>query len=256
MEKKPFLQALSESRKKRILKWEIPYLLSLLKKEHGLSFMHLLPSVPLYFEGHLVFEGKTCFPIKGGALGHLLCFKALNRQKARQIRMLLDSHLRLSSASSKKLARPLLFSDKKLSQKNVLREAMPPLVCPDEKLLNVLNKPLKKGALKNRARPLDFPLLLKGKARPELLKTAHDIYLKTPSFAFLNAEDMIWKENVFQELKQVFVCVPSLYALLPFQKQILIKALSQKKLSCYLTVGLCDKESLSEKWRALFASAL
>ncbi len=274
MKKNPPLQLLSESRKERILRWEIPHLLSVLKKEHGLSFMHLLPSLPLYFEGHLVFEGKTCFPVQGGALGHLLCFRALNKEKARQIRAFVDARLQkfFKALPLKTGALPLktgaLPPKDELSHRSLLNGALPPKdelshrsllngVLPPKAELShrsLLNGalPLKNGVLP----PLCFPLLLKGGAKSALLKTAHDIYLKTPSFAFLNAEDMIWKKNVFQELQQVFVCVPSFYALSPVQKRILIKALSQKKLSCYLTVGLGEKESLPEKWRALFARAL
>ena len=206
-------KTLSESQKKRLVQWEIPHLISLLRRQHPFSFMHLLspPSPLLYETAYLCFNGKTAFPLLVGdrAFGVLLCFQVLSPPGARKIRAFIDHYL---------------------------------------------YKWFHLRGLDSRT-PV-FPLLLKRKEKEERLKTAHELYLKSASFAFLNTENMLWKEKMFQDLNGVFACVPSWEALSDFQKRILHEDLKRKKLSCHLVLGLKAEEDLPENWRAFFPGLL
>ena len=97
-----------------------------------------------------------------------------------------------------------------------------------------------------------FPLLLKGEKSSALLKTAHKIYLQTPSFAFVNADDLKWQRGFFKNMNGVFVCVPFFHRLSVDQKHILRQELSRKNLPCRVVMGLRKQDTLPEKWQALF----
>ena len=107
----------------------------------------------------------------------------------------------------------------------------------------------------NRNQPL-YPLLIKRTKKEELLKTAHELYLKSSCFAFLNTEDLKWTEGIFQEMKGVFVCVPSFYQLSYLQKKILIHDLTKDQLSCHLVIGVKDQEPLPLEWKSFFHNVI
>ena len=97
-----------------------------------------------------------------------------------------------------------------------------------------------------------FPVLVEKEQENKLLKTAYSLYLKSSCFAFLTAEDFEWKDNIFQELNGIFVCIPSFHNLSFFQKDILTQALLQKKFSCPMVLGVEEKESLPPDCQKLF----
>lgn len=97
-----------------------------------------------------------------------------------------------------------------------------------------------------------FPILVEKEKQNRLLKTAYSLYLKSSCFAFLTAEDFEWKDNIFQELNGIFVCIPSFHNLSFFQKDILTQALLQKKLSCPMVLGVEEKKSLPPDCQKLF----
>ena len=278
-------KTLSKGQKKRIVQWEIPHLICALEKKYQISTMHLItPSAfSVYKMGWLVFNGKTGFPIFIGEnyFGILICFHVLSEFKARQIRMFIDCYFQKMFLKNQLMSNRenMSFSFEASSSDNPdaafsERKNTPPPPYEEEK--TVLGKKLlageqfvdssspsssffhrkkkKRGLLE--VTPGFFPLLLKGKNGEDLLKTAHEFYLKTSSFAFLNTEDFIWKEGVLQEMKEVFVFVPSFHCLSSFQKRVLIQGLLEQKLNCYLVVGLKEKENLPNKWQALFSCVL
>ena len=213
------LKTLSDNQKKRIIQWEIPYLICSLKKEYQVCVMHLSAPVvfPAYKNRWFIFKEKTGFPVFLGenSLGVLVCFQPLDPVKAQKIRRFIDYYFQ---------------KENKIKQ-------------PQQ----VLNERREKSL---------FPLLIKRKKKQECLKTAHELYLKTTSFAFLNAEDLKWKQGVFHEMNGVFVCVPSFQQLSSFQKSILSQDLIKEKLPCWLVMGVQEQETLPLEWKSLFHSSL
>ncbi len=241
-------QTLSDNQKKRIIQWDIPHLLALLENRYSFSVMHLMtpvlsflnrcpggqdrpgqewPSYALPFSrGCLVFNGKTGFPILMGkdSFGVIIVLRALAMEEAQSVRDFIDSYFQklFLYRTRTGIHSPVCFSaeeNKKLSSDH-------------------------------------FPLLLQRKKKDSLLKEAHDIYLKTKAFAFLNTEDLKWEEGVFQEMEDVFLCVPSFPRLSLFQKTVLIQSLLKKELPGPLVVGIQEEEDLPRKWQKLFPAIL
>ena len=208
--------AISNSQKKRIFQWEIPHLIFTLKKEQGLVFTHLSEplSLPPGTTESFVFNGHTGFPLFAGreSLGLLLCFNNLNERQKKYIRQQIDLYLQD------------IFSLKK-DFSNIRR---------------------------GKEKTFSFPLLLRNETQSVILKKAYKIYLKTPSFAFVNAEDLNWQKGLFKSMNGVFVCIPFFHQLSFDQKQILKQEISHKKLPCRVVMGLREKDTLPEEWQAFF----
>ena len=251
------IKTLSRNQKKRILQWEIPHLISLLKKEYGISTMYLISSA-LFTAVHktnwLVFDGKTGFPVFVGEkpIGVFICFSTLNHCQAQQIRKYINMYFEkvflrcMSDADSEPLKS---FELNKLS--------LPDFAFSSERdfyfFFDEKRKTKKVTSKENR---FVFPLLLKQGKKEDLLKKAHELYLNTSSFAFLNTEDLNWKKGVFQEMSGVFVCVPFFHQLSSLQKKILSQDLLKNQLSCRLVMGVRKKEELPEEWKDLFSCVL
>ena len=219
-------QTLNESQKKRIIKWDIPHLLCLLENQYSFSVVHLM--TPAFFskDGWLVFNGKTGFPLlmEKDFFGVLIILQALEGEQARSIRDFIDSYFRDLFLYRNQMN---IHSKTRFSSKE------------DKKLST------------DR-----FPLLLQRKKRESLLREAHDIYLQTPAFAFLNTEDFKWEEGVFEEMEDIFLCVPSFSRLSLFQKKLLIQSLLKKELPGPLVVGIHKEDDLPLKWQKLFQAIL
>jgi hypothetical protein len=253
---------LSHIQKKRIVQWEIPHLLEVLKKEYALSAMHLMSSASfssIHKTDWLTFDGKTGFPIFVGqhSLGVLICFKALNDLKAREVRKHINAYLEEVFLG--------FISDEKTSSVQADLSGFDNLSLPDfalteepefSFLLNNENRGEEVVGEEDKTDLSLFPLLLKKGKKEDLLKQAHELYLKTSSFAFLNTEDLNWKKGVFHEMKGVFVCVPFFHQLSDFQKKILIQDLLRDSLSCRLVMGIQEGEELPTEWKNLFCSVL
>ncbi len=227
----------NQSQKKRIIQWEIPHLISVLKKEQGLSLMHMdLPlNLPPATTDSFVFNGHIGFPLFMGveSLGFLVCFNRLNRARQKQIRHWIDKSL----------------------QKALLRTSSDSAdITPSSLEQSPAKKTSPEQTTRNKPGPAssNFPMLIRGERPEEMLKTAHKIYLKTPAFAFVNAEDLKWKEGLFQNMKGVFVCVPFFHRLSSAQRQILRTALSCPPLPCRLVMGVRKQDILSDEWQSLF----
>ena len=223
--KQVITKTLSKSQKKRLFQWEIPHLIYTLKKEQGLAFTHLQEPValPPNTTENFVFNGHICFPLFAGreSLGLLLCFHSLSAKQKKQIRRQIDSFLLISIGETLKG-----FPTKALC--------------------------LNQGNQKQRLIEFSFPLLLKSEKQSSILKQAHKIYLKTPSFAFVHADDLKWQKGLFQNMNGVFVCVPFFHKLSDHQKHILEQELSQKNLPCRVVMGLRQKDTLPKKWESFF----
>ena len=236
--------------------------MAVLKKEYALSAMHLMSSAafsPIYKTDWLIFDGKTGFPVFAGqhSLGVLICFKALNDLKAREVRNYINVYLEKVFLQ--------FISDEKVSSVQADSPVFNDLSLPDFALSDerefsfLLNNEKREKEVSREEDKTDlslFPLLLKKGKKEDLLKQAHELYLKTSSFAFLNTEDLNWKKGVFHEMKGVFVCVPFFHQLSDFQKKILIQDLLKDKLSCRLVMGIQEDEELPTKWKDLFCSVL
>lgn len=257
------IKQLSDNQKRRIIQWEIPHLIAVLKAEYGISSMHLI--FPDLFSqmrktDWLVFDGKTGFPIFAGEnpIGVLICFSALNYSQARRIRECINTYLEkvflrfMSDGSS--LSVPLQSSalDKLSLPDFVLSAGKDFYFLFDEERKTEKTLP----ALKEKGDSSFFPLLLKQGRKEDLLKKAHELYLETSSFAFLNTEDLNWKEGVFQEMNGVFVCVPFFHQLSSVQKKILIRDLLKQQLPCHLVMGVREREDLPAEWKDLFRCVL
>lgn len=247
-------EVLRDSQKKRMIKWEIPHLMGLLKKKWQLASMHLItaPFPILYQRDWFFLDGKLGFPLFAGNqfFGVLICFRpgsenflfsggdfkevAFSKEVKeelelgknifpREIRIFIDRYLQSLT---------FLESD----QKNLEAKKLPAILSPGEKI----NKEL-------------FPVLLRKNKKEELLKMAHDLYLNTSAFAFLNTEDFKWKKGVFREMNGVFVCIPSFKELSDFQKTVLKQALLKKSLPSFLVMGFPEKEKLPKEWTSLFS---
>ena len=218
--------AINESDKRRIIQWEIPHFIQLLEREYKVSFAHII--TPDYFykaafletKEQFTLERKIIFPFFIGKkfFGVLVCFDPLNYKQRGHISTCINQWL----------------------EKIYLKYA--------------LNK---KHNMKDLKDISSFPLLLKKDKKEDLLKTAHELYLNTSSFAFLNSEDMQWKENCFRKMRGVFVCIPSFHQLSDSQKEILTQDLKSKKLKCRLVMGVRQKEKpLPPLLKKLFSSTL
>ena len=252
---------LNDSQKKRIIQWEIPHLISVLKSEYAISAMHLISPgffSPIHKQDWLAFDRKTGFPLFVGehSLGVLICFNVLNYLQAKKIRNYINIYfekLFLKFVSDEySVPSPLSVLDKL---------SLPDFALSSEKNYYFLFDKEKKveeilSSVKEKTGRSFFPLLLKQGKKEDLLKQAHELYLKTSSFAFLNTEDLNWKEGVFQEMSGVFVCVPFFHQLSDFQKKVLNQDLLQKKLSCHLVMGIQKEEELPEEWKNLFRCVL
>ena len=120
-----------------------------------------------------------------------------------------------------------------------------------------IKAPLRKGPPRlpfGRAKEASpfFPFLVESQPEEKLLKIAYQLYLKSSCFAFLRVEDLEWKDNIFQELKGVFLCIPAFHSLSVFQKKIFLRALREKKLSGPVVLGVRKKNSLSPQYHKLF----
>ena len=133
----------------------------------------------------------------------------------------------------------LCFNKLTVSQKKYIRQQID---------LYLLLEPQKEGVL-------SFPLLIRKENQVALLRTAHKIYLQTPAFAFVNADDLKWQEGLFKNMNGVFVCIPFFHRLSVGQKQILAQELSQKKLPCRVVMGLRPKDTLPIRMAKLFSPA-
>ena len=218
------------SQKKRIIQWEIPHLISVLKKEQGLSLMHMdLPlNWPPATTDSFVFNGHIGFPLFIGveSLGFLVCFNRLNMARKKQIRHWID----------KGLQKALLNINPNGQQADT---AQPNKIS--------INRKRDKAPF-----ALNFPMLIRSEKPGDMLKIAHKIYLKTPAFAFVNAEALKWKEGMFQNMNGVFVCVPFFHRLSVAQRHILKKALSCPPLPCRLVMGVRKQDVLPAEWPSLF----
>ena len=220
------MDALSDIQKMRIINWEIPYLIFVLEKKYQITSIQIVdsPSFLDYENNWFLFDGNTGFPLFIGDifLGVLICFQSLESSKAQGIKIFIDDYLQ-----------KVLF---KIS----LEENQPSS-----------DKGKKTAGHDNR---LTYPLLLEQETKKELLKSAYDMYLKSSCFAFLNTEDLKWEKGIFQQMKGVFICIPSFQQLSVSQKEILIQDLSKKSLSCHLVLGIQEKKDLPSEWRKLFYS--
>ena len=260
-------KTLSKAQKKRIIQWEIPHLISLIAKEHKVVFAHLI--LPLFTSAYqkdwFAFGRKLAFPLflEEQFLGILLCSRSLSVHSARKIRISIDHYLqkqiekpfslyRSSHAEETNKLNRLLFQLEKTGGKQIKRQE-------DflESTIVASRSYREKGANQIHEKTDQyFPLLLRQNKKEEVLKIAHDLYLKTTDFAFLNTEDLKWKKKVFQEMQGVFVCVPSFRDLSPFQKKVLKEDLVSKKLSCKLVLGFSKKDLTPKQWLTLFPSVL
>ena len=284
---------LSSIQKKRIIQWEIPHLISVLKNEYAISAMHLISPAffsPVHKTKWLIFDGKTGFPVFAGknSLGVLICFNVLNYLQAQKVRNYINIYLEtvflkfisdkdslsvsVRSSILDTLSLPdFTFSSERdfpflFDKEKKIEETLPALNPKDlnipklEDLVSGNNKKQMKSSkqrdIKEKEDRSFFPLLLKQGKKEDLLKQAHELYLKTPSFAFLNTEDLNWKEGIFQEMNGVFVCVPFFHQLSDFQKKVLIQDLLQDKLSCRLVMGIQKEEELPTNWKDLFRCVL
>ncbi len=261
--------------------------MAVLKKEYALSAMHLISPSPfslVHKKDWLTFAGKTGFPVFAGkhSLGVLICFSALNYLKAQEVRNYINIYLEkvflqfisnkdsLSVAASSSVPDRLSLPDFALSDERDFsflldnekggEEIQPALhsknlnTSNSKKLFSRHNKK-QKGVTGKTGLSL-FPLLLRQGKKEDLLKQAHELYLKTSSFAFLNADDLNWKEGVFHEMNGVFVCVPFFHQLSDVQKKILIQDLLKDTLSCHLVMGVQKDEELPTEWKDLFCCVL
>ena len=279
---------LSDSQKKRIIQWEIPHLIAVFKSEYEISAMHLISPAffsPVHKTDWLTFDGKTGFPVFAGknSLGVLICFNALNYLQAQNIRNYINVHLEkvflkfisgrdsLSVSAQSSVLDELSLPDFALSSdqdfhflfdkerriEEVSSTLNPKSVSsPNSEENNKQREISDRISIKDKAAPSFFPLLLKQGKKEDLLKQAHELYLRTSSFAFLNTEDLNWKKGVFQEMNGVFVCVPFFHQLSDFQKKILIQDLLKDKLSCRLVMGIQKEEELPANWKDLFRCVL
>ena len=220
------MEALRDIQRTRVINWEIPYLIFVLEKKYQITSIQIIdsPSFLDYENNWFSFDGNTGFPLFMGDvfLGVLICFQALESSKAQAVKRFIDNYLQ-----------KVLF---KIS----LEENSPSLA-----------KGKKLAAHSHR---ITYPLLLEQATKKELLKLAYNMYLKSSCFAFLNTEDLKWEKGIFQQMKGVFVCIPSFQQLSFSHKEILIQDLSKKSLSCHLVLGIQEKEALPSEWRKLFYS--
>ena len=92
----------------------------------------------------------------------------------------------------------------------------------------------------NEKEELKFPVLVKKDTEQEVLKTAHDLYLKSSAFMFLTGEELNWKPDVFKNTEGIFICIPSFHKLTYEQKEILINHLSLSS-DMLLVLGIADE---------------
>ena len=270
-QKKKETTELNPVQRKRIIHWEISHLIKTIKLEYGIPSLHLITSdfLPVICKKEcLFFNGKTGFPIFIGEnpLGVLVCLNRLSSFKVQQIKKYIDVYLEriflkfirneggIYLSDQPADTGTLSFSDFVLSDTSDFSF----LLDNGKKFDN--NEKKENGKYSRQADNHNeeksfFPLLLKQENKEEILKTAHELYLKTSSFAFLNTDDLKWKEGIFREMNGIFVCVPSFHQLSVLQKDILMQDISKKHLSCPLVVGVQKKENIPTKWRDLFHCA-
>ena len=273
-------KVLSLSQKKKFIKWEVPHLMQALKEEHQIITRYL--SFSSKNEVSFIFKGKTFFPLSVGEsfLGFLVCVHKLSTLKAQRTESFIHSYLKKAFAMSF----PNSLLKKSLSEENAPKKQFKHLeecieetkelgfldfafpeedfkfpfeetknFCHKSALKEVEGFPFNKqecfskdlSRVKKHSK-MFFPILVKTNQKEEFLKTAYSLYLKSSCFAFLNAEDLEWKEKIFQELNGVFVCIPSFHNLSVFQKEVFLQDLLQKKLSCSIVLGLEKKEGFME----------
>jgi len=87
--------SLSYNQKRKILNWDIPYIVSSLEKQYDLKVMHLNSAFSIK-KDFFCFDNKTAFPLSLGEnnLGMILCFKVLKTTKAVKISQFIKSHLK------------------------------------------------------------------------------------------------------------------------------------------------------------------
>ena len=203
---------LTSSQKEQILKWHLPPLLDRLQYKHSAECV--------YMEGELSVEqklawfyisSKTVFPLF--AAKEPLGF------------LVLSTLLDYTSAEE---TRTLI----------------------DQVLQENLNSLCINGFKKQNSQPV-FPILIQKNKEEEILKTAHDLYLKSSELAFLNGNELQWTDNVFNKIEGLFICIPSFYNLAGFQKNILINSLPILT-SAVLALGQPVDQELPEEVRTVF----
>ena len=191
-------------------------MISVLKTEYNVSALYLIPPLdfPLYKNNWFDFNGKTGFPVYVGdpSFGALICFQAFSDFKAQRIRMFIDGYFQ-------KMCLKIAFMSNDNSFMDLCSLSSSFFYAEDELAFLSL-------------------FLIKQKNREDVLKAAQEIYLKSSCFAFLNAEDLEWREGLFQDMSGVFVCVPSVRCLSAFQTKILFQDLFEKALPCRLALGI------------------
>ncbi len=244
-------EVLGKNQKKRMIQWEIPHLMGLLKKKWNLSSIHLItaPFPVLYERDWFFLEGKVGFPLFSGKnfFGVLICFRSGRREKKLSFVFPSFKEMTISERGegNGRAFKPFLKENPRPSEVRTFIDCYlqsRDFLSRDYKKTEITPKKMNKEL---------FPLLLPKNKKSELLKMAHNLYLKTSAFAFLNTEAFKWKKGIFQEMNGVFVCIPSFEELSDFQKKVLRQDL-KKNCPSFLVMGF--RKTLPEEWVSIFKS--
>ena len=210
---------LSERQKKQIIRWWIPALILLLKKKYKVSALYIEEMLPVdNYDGWFFVDKNICFPlcIENIPLGFVVSLSDIcDVRVIQKIRHSVDEHLK--KLSSGMFLNPFALKQKSPSSLPVAQQSF---------------------------------IIIRKKTEREIIKESHRMYLKTNNFAFLVMDEEEWLEGVsFEDMEDVFICIPSFYKLSVQQKGILREAL-QKPLMCFLSIGLIGNNVFPIEWES------